>query len=413
MATSKMAPRDAPQHGGVSQAQLAGLFALTFLLMLPETLPVPVLRGLVVERFHVSDALATLFLVANMLGALVATPLVGLHVDRTGKRRRLCLMALVLDAVLMQSLTHAPDYATFLTLRCLEGAAHISALTLLMSLVTDNAGKQRGRALGAVGAGLTLGVATGAAIGGLLGKEHPIMTLHWASLVLLAASLLATRLLPKDVASSRPHGYRELLFAVRHEPGLRAPLLLAFFDRFTVGFFTAGFPLLLAGVHGSAPGTIGKLLAAFLFPFALLSYPCGRFAERNSRMRMVAVGSLVYGLAVILVGIAPVLALWVIMPICGVSSAIMFIPTLLWLLDQTPGIGRSTAIAAFHTAGSLGFLLGPLCCGKLISMGAPATDGSTSNSDGFALAFAVAGGVEIVGTILVVVIGLRRSRLPA
>ena len=48
MATSKMATRDAEQRGGVSRAQLAGLFVLTFLLMLPETLPVPVLRGLVV-----------------------------------------------------------------------------------------------------------------------------------------------------------------------------------------------------------------------------------------------------------------------------------------------------------------------------------------------------------------------------
>lgn len=395
-----------PSH--MSLLRLAALFALTFLLMLPETLPVPVLRGLVAERFQVSDALATLFLVANMIGALIATPLVGLHVDRTGRRRALCLVALLLDAILMQSLTHATDYTSFLTLRVLEGAAHISALTLLMSLVADNAGQQRGRALGAVGAGLTLGVATGAAIGGVLGKDHPVMTLHWASAVLAVAFVLAIWLLPRDVASERVHGYREMLQAVRKEPGLRAPLLLAFLDRFTVGFFTAGFPLLLAGVHGAEPSTIGKLLAAFLFPFALLSYPCGRIAERFSRMRMVAIGSLIYGLAVTLVGISPVKALWVIMPICGVASAVMFIPTLLWLLDRTPNIGRSTAIAAFHGAGSLGFLLGPLCCGKLIAVGEGAGLTLSPNSDGFALAFAVAGSVEIAGTILVVWLGLRK-----
>ena len=45
------------------------LGGLTFLLMLPETLPVPVLRDLVVTRFGVSDGLASLFLVANMIGA--------------------------------------------------------------------------------------------------------------------------------------------------------------------------------------------------------------------------------------------------------------------------------------------------------------------------------------------------------
>jgi uncharacterized transporter YbjL len=85
----------------------------------------------------------------------------------------------------------------------------------------------------------------------------------------------------------------------------------------------------------------------------------------------------------------------------------MFIPTLLWLLDRTPGIGRSTAIAAFHTAGSLGFLVGPLVCGKLVAMGADSTSSNPAGS-GYALAFAVAGIVEILGATLVIAISIRR-----
>ena len=84
--------------GRLTPRRTALLGGLTFLLMLPETLPVPVLRDLVVNRFGVSDGLATLFLVANMIGALIATPLVGLHVDRTGRRRRLCIALLAADA---------------------------------------------------------------------------------------------------------------------------------------------------------------------------------------------------------------------------------------------------------------------------------------------------------------------------
>lgn len=377
---------------------------LTFVLMVPETLPVPVLRGLVAERFDVSVSLATLFMAANMIGALIATPIIGLHVDRTGRRRRLCIWAILIDAVLMQALTRATDYPTFLTLRLAEGAAHIGALTLLMSLVADRAASHRGRALGAVGAGLTLGVAAGAVIGGLLGKDQPVMTLHWASILLATAVLLAIWLLPKDTATQKEHSYRELIMAVRRQPGLRTPLMLAFLDRFTVGFFTTGFPLLMADLHDTEYSTIGKLLGAFLFPFALLSYPFGRAAERWSRLRMVAIGSLVYGLAVVMVGIAPTDALWIIMPICGVSSAVMFIPTLLWLLDRAQGIGRSTAIAAFHTAGSLGFLLGPICCGELIALGSTRGD----NSNGYMLAFAVAGSVEILGATVAIALALRR-----
>ena len=373
------------------------LGALTFLLMLPETLPVPVLRALVVERFGVSDGLATLFLVANMIGALVATPLVGLHVDRTGRRRRLCLLALAADAVLMQALAHPLAFPTFLMLRALQGSAQLSAMTMLLSLVADAAGERRGRALGAVGCGLTFGVATGAAIGGVLGKDDPLMTLHVASAVLAFACVGACWLLPDDAPAHRRPGYGELVAAVRDRPGMRAPLLLAFLDRFTVGFFTTGFPLLLAGVHDVSRPVIGMLLAAFLYPFALLSYPFGRAAERWSRLRLVAIGSLCYGAAVSMVGIAPVAALWVLMPICGVASAVMFIPTLLWLLEQAPGIGRGTAMATFHTAGSLGFLVGPLVCGELIQ-----------GDGGFGTAFAVAGVAEVVGAGVVVLVALRR-----
>ncbi|MFK7740662.1 MAG: MFS transporter [Planctomycetota bacterium] len=376
---------------------------LTFLLMMPETLPVPVLRGLVVERFGVSDGLATLFLVANMIGALIALPIVGLHVDRTGKRRRLCVALLLCDALFMQLLARPLDYPTFLLLRTFEGAAHLSALTLLMSLVADAAGRHRGRALGMVGAGLTLGVATGAAVGGVLGKDDPLRTLHTASLVLLAAALVGTFVLPPDAESEKRPGYRELLQAVRSEPRLKAPLLLAFFDRFTVGFFTTGFPLMMAGLHGIPTPTIGKMLGAFLFPFAILSYPFGRAAERWSRVHLVAIGSLVYGALVATVGIVQPQTQWLIMPLCGIASAVMFIPTLLWLLERAPGVGRSTAMAAFHSAGSLGFLLGPLACKQLLEAGG-------GGADGYALAFGVAGLAEVFGAVLILALALARAK---
>ncbi|MBL9078819.1 MAG: MFS transporter [Planctomycetes bacterium] len=374
------------------RALLLGL--VTLLLMLPETLPVPVLRALVRERFEVGDALTTLFLSANQLGALLAAPVIGLVVARRGRRRELALLATLLDAALMQALAHPLDYPTFLLLRTAEGAAHITALTLLMSLTADHAGAHRGRALGCVGAGLTLGVALGAALGGRIGRHDPLLTLHTASIVLLGAAALAAVALPANVAPARQHGVRDVLAAVRAEPSLRTPLLLAFCDRFTVGFFTAGFPLFLRGVHGVDAARIGMLLASFLLPFALLSYPAGRLAERWSRRQLVAVGSLLYGLGVVLVGAVPPAGLWVLMPWLGVSSAVMFVPTLLWLLERAPGIDRTTAMAAFHGAGALGFLLGPLCCGALVAVGG-------EGRAGYALAFAVAGASEVVGAWLV------------
>jgi MFS family permease len=348
---------------------------VTFLLMLPETLPVPVLRGLVVDRFAVGERLAGVFMSANMIGALLAAPWLGGLVRRAGSRRRLAVAALLLDALAMQSLAQVRDFAPFLLLRAVEGALHIAALTLVMSLVADAAGSRRGGALGCLGAGLTLGVATGAAIGGQLGKDDPLRTLHIASAVLAIAGLLAARLLPPDVAPAQPAARRGLVDAWGHGPAAGGPAERA---------------------------RIGMLLGAFLYPFALLSWPFGRAAERWSRVGMVAIGSAVYGLGVMAVGVAPIGAMWLLMPLLGVSSAVMFVPSLLWLLDRAPGIDRTTAMAAFHGAGSLGFLVGPICCGQLIALG------GAEGGVGYALAFGVAGLTEIGAALLVALGGRRR-----
>ncbi|MCA8973093.1 MAG: MFS transporter, partial [Planctomycetes bacterium] len=241
----------------------------------------------------------------------------------------------------------------------------------------------------------TLGVATGAAVGGFIGPADPLLTLHTGSVLLLLAATTAAVLLPADTEPGDHPGMRQVLAAIRREAGVRIPLLLAFIDRFTVGFFTTGFPLMLASVHGVAAKEIGMLLGAFLFPFGLLSYPCGRLAERIPRRRLVAAGSLLYGLGTAGVGIVPPAGLWLLMPILGLGSAIMFVPTLLWLLDRAPGIGRSTAMASFHAAGSLGFLLGPLTCGTLLHL-------HGDSSTGYVTAFATAGLLEVVGAGLVI-----------
>lgn len=392
----------APDSAPATRSLLA-LGGVVFLLMLPETLPVPVLRALVVDRFAVGEALASWFMAANMIGALSVAPWLGRLVAKTGRRRRLAILALFADALLMQALAHPHDYASFLLLRGLEGAMHIAALTLTMSLVADATGPRRGRALGCLGAGLTLGVATGAAIGGIIGKNDPLLTLHLASVVLLVAGALAIWLLPADVAATRSPSAGSLWRALRDAPGMRVPLVIAFVERFTVGFFTTGFPLLLATVHQVDRPRIGMLLGAFLYPFALLSWPLGRAAEKWSRVTLVAAGSLVYGLFVIAVGFAPVPWLWALMPLLGISSAVMFIPSLLWLLERAPAVERTTTIAAFHAAGSLGFLLGPIACGHLIALGGGGATGS-----GYALAFSVAGASEVLAA-AIVLRSVRRS----
>jgi MFS family permease len=381
---------------------MLGLIAA--LMLAPVTMPVPVLRGLVAERFAVGDFQTSLFMSVNMIGALLTAPLAGALADRIGRQKMLIAAALGADAACLAALTAPVPFWVFLAIRFAEGCAHIAALSLLLSLAGELARHAgRGRTLGAVGSGITLGVALGAPLGGWLGRGDHFLPLRAGALVLLAlAGLVAICLRDAPRTAQRP-SWRQIAALARAETALLVPLAFAFVDRFTVGFFTTTFTLYLRRVHELPVAEVGLLLGLFLGPFSLLSWPFARLSERTSRCALVAGGSLAYGLGVITLGAWSPGALPALMLLLGVLSAVMFVPSLLLLTDLAPGAIRSTALGAFNAAGSLGFVLGPLVGGAVSQLVGEATTWQR----GYAAAFAVAGAAEI-GCVLVTWPALRR-----
>jgi MFS family permease len=383
---------DVGMSTGRKQLWVQGLVAL--LMLLPVTLPVPVLRSLVHDRFEVSETLTSLFMSINMLGAALAAPLVGLLADRIGQRKRLILIALVVDALCFLGLTLPVSFFVFMSLRFIEGCAHITALSMLLSLASTSVGSdRRGRAFGIVGAGLLLGVALGAPLGGYLGANDPLRPLQVGGLVVLLAALLCAVGVRDDavrpIDAERSDG---ALASIRLRGRLLIPLLFAFADRFTVGFYTTTFSLYLSRVHDFDPPRIGMLITCFMLPFALLSYPFGWLSERTSRVMLLGVGSLVYGLGTAsLVAWSPA-ALPFVMAAIGIAAAVMFVPTMLLTTEMVDESMRSTALGAFNAAGSLGFIIGPLV-GGLVSETVAASSGWEA---GYRVAFQVAGGSEVL-----------------
>jgi MFS family permease len=363
---------------------------LALMILVPSTLPVPVLKALVQERFALGVAETTWFMAVQMIGAFVAAPFAGVLSDRLARRVPIVVAALLLDAGALWLLACDMPFGVFLLVRFVNGAAHITALSVLMALAVDGAGpERRGRVLGLLGGGLTLGVTLGASLGGLLGRDDHLRPLYVGAAVSLCAAVFAAvalREVPR--AETRPRladGLRLLL----HERALLAPIVFAFADRFSVGFYTSVFPLWLRTVHGEPVDRIGILLGVFLLPFALLSYPFGRLAERWSRTALVCIGSVFYGLGTAVLGLLPPAALWFVMPALGVFSAVMFVPTMVLTADLAGHTRKGAVMGAFNAAGSLGFVFGPLVGGAVVH-----TVGE--HGAGFAASFAVAGAAEIV-----------------
>lgn len=387
----------APQTASAPAAPYRGarvlvLALLAFLMLVPVTLPVTVLRGLVHERFGVSELMTSLFMSINMVGAVLAAPLAGALADRRGRRCDLVVAALVLDGLLLHALTWDVPFAAFLLLRFFEGCAHIVALSLLLALASHaRSDAQRGRVMGLVGGGITLGVALGAPVGGAIGGTDPLVPLHAASAIVCVAAVVALWTLEETPGTEARPSLPEIGRLLRRHRLVLAPLAFAFADRFTVGFYTTTFSLFLSRIHELPPARIGFLIAVFMLPFAALSYPFGRLSERTSRVVMIASGSLVYGLFTLAVPWTPLSALPALMVGLGVASAVMFVPSLLITSDAAPDEIRTTAMGAFNAAGSLGFIAGPIT-GGLVSQAVAAQSGWET---GYRGAFAVAGLSEI------------------
>jgi MFS family permease len=389
-------------------ARLALLGVLALLMLLPVTLPVAVLRALVHERFGVSELLTSLFMSINMVGAVLAAPVAGALADRFGRRRDWIAAALLADAACLFALSLPVSFPVFMSLRFLEGCAHIAALSLLLSLAAAASSEaHRGRVMGMLGAGLTLGVAIGAPLGGVIGRSDPLLPLQVGSAVVAAAALLARFGLVEVGAGEARPSLAAILRTLRENPLLSAPLAYSFVDRFTVGFYTTTFSLYLSRVHQLPAQRIGLLIALFMLPFALLSYPFGRFAERHSRVAMVAGGSFAYGIGTLLVGFFPVGGLPELMFCLGVASAVMFVPSLVLATDAAPREIRGSVLGAFNAAGSLGFIAGPLV-GGLVSQSVAAQAGWAT---GYRAAFAAAGVAEILCVLVTLPLLLRLKRL--
>jgi MFS family permease len=399
-------------QGGVrySGARIAGLGLLAVLTLLPVTLPITGLKELVQHRFAVSEFAAHAFMSINMVGAFLAAPLAGALADRFGRRRALLVAALAVDAGCFLALTADLPFAGFMAIRFLEGCAHIGALSLLMGIASGARPEhERSLALGVVGSGLLLGVAMGAPIGAQLGVRGEMLPLQMGAAIVAAAALLAALIVRETGRpGERRPSFGEIAALVRAHPIVALPLTYSFADRFSVGFFTTTLAFLMRNEHGFTRPEVGLSIASFMLPFALLSFPFGLVAQRTSRAVLLAGGSLVYGVFVASLGFWPREGFAWLMPITGITAAVMFMPSMLMTTEATPERIRTTSLGAFNAAGSLGFIVGPLVGGAVSGLVA-ADHGPRA---GYQAAFLVAGATQVVLAALTFVPLWRFERAP-
>jgi len=343
------------------------LSAAMFLALIPVTLLVPGLDELVIGRHGGSEADAHAFMSVNMIAGMLAVPVLMRRLDRVHHLRRWLAMLFAIDALAFVAMGAAESLGGLLVFRSLDGLVHLPAVTLLMVAANRSAGAHRGASMGALASALMLGITVGSPLGGWLVQRDPGLVYPVGAAIFAMAGLVCVTIpSPDPVQAGPPRGTR-YRWQWRH-PETWPPLGYAFMDRFSIGIFVSTFTLFLAREHGIDPAGRGVLVALFMVPFALLSWPVGRLAERVGWFRLLVGGNVAFGLVFGFYGYAPAGLLPLVMVLSGVCSAFIFAPSLLLVSDLVRRGQGEGLFGAFQVAGSFGFLVGPIVGGILVAL---------------------------------------------
>lgn len=353
---------------------------LIFLSALPDALVVPVLKDLFADRYGVSTAQAQLFLAVNLLGALLAIPLVKYMRQRMSGWAVVSSTAIV-DGILLAIMWLPIGFAGTLALRTIEGAVDVATFAALFQMLGRSDQQHRAWKLGLGATVLVAGLGIGAVFGGFLTKlaGSAAVTLIVGSVSCVSTGILAIVFrstlermvqLAKSATVNVIMDAQELqaksVIQLGIQPAIQLEiqsgkiwpiLFMAATDRATGAILTAVFASFLLSGLGYTPEQRGMLVGLPLLLMAVGAAPAGWFADRFGALRTRTLAAIVYAIAL---GIVPFLGantlmLALALLILGVAAAPLLPASLALVLVTNRGM---SGLAAFRAAGDIGYFTG-------------------------------------------------------
>ncbi len=340
-----------------SRNQVLLLAVIVFMAMFNLTMVSPILPEFVKDRFGGSDVSIGIFTSAEMIAYIIFAPIWGIISDRTGKRVPFVIMGLGASSILFILMPSIDNYWALVGTRFVQGAFTVAAWSLAMTMALDWAGAEnRGRTMGVLGAGMMMGMALGAPIGGIMGERWMISGPFYIAFVVFIAAFVLALLFLKEPTSRRVKV--KATIPLREEKDLWIPSAYGFVERFTAGFFITLFPVFLDETFGFEAGMRGMYLGIFFLPFALLQYPFGRLTDKWGPLPFILMGSAMYGVIMVLITHLQPVPIAVAMVLLGALAAAMLPASLVLVgaLSRPETYGRAMGI--FNALGSVGFAAG-------------------------------------------------------
>ncbi len=330
------------------------------------------------------------------LSYLLVGLMVGAFSDKLGVRRSFVYTGSFGSVIFYWLMTTAQSYPLLLAFRFIQGAFTVMVWQTLMTLAIDYSGSHnRGRNMGIFGAFLALAMGLGPAFGGVISSYGVFMPYYYAAALNVVVFLTAIAWLKEpSLKKARPTLRQSLTIAKRH-PKLFVPGLFNFIDRLHIGFILVALPLFLSTVLGLSESLRGMALGLFAMPFIILQYPMGKLSDKYGRYRPLVIGSLGYGIILLLLGYFgsfgfPIFLSMLIL--LGVFSGVTAPPSIALVGDTVGREESAMGMSFFNFMGNLGIVIGPIVFGILMTFA------------DFVTAFLVAGFLELITLAINVII---------
>ena len=352
------------------------IFSVTVTGVLANTLVTPAIPD-ILDDLDVSNAQAGLLVSAAAFPGILMAPLIGLLADRYG-RRRILVPCLVVFGVAGGLAGLAPGFGTLLVARLAQGIGAAGLINLAVTIIGDHwDGLERARIIGRNSAVLTIALAILPLLGGGL-TEIGGWRLSFAPYpIALVTALFVARTLPStELRADGPGLGGQLHEAVEvvRERNLTWVMVTGFVMFFLIfGLFLTVLPVHLEEQFGFGPALRGVMLSVPAITSTIGALLVGRTLARAGRRAAFLVGSAVFAIAFVVIGLAPVA--WLV-----VAAALLYglaegtlIPTLQDVVaGSSPTESRGAVVALWVGGVRTGQTLGPLSAG--VAMGAIGTD---------------------------------------
>jgi predicted MFS family arabinose efflux permease len=249
-----------------------------------------------------------------------------------------------------------------------QGAADGVMWIAGLALVADLYGPEdRGRVMGYVMSGTSVGVMIGPTIGGWLyeagGIEMPFFVVAGMSLLCAAGFLLFVRV-EHEAHDDSP----SILAVIRHADVARCAGLIVVIGT-TFAMFEPVLPLYLASAFGFSPARIGLVFGASALASAVMPFVYGPLVPRFGARRMMVAGLVLTAMVMPLLTLATGFGSTIpIILLQSSASALVITPSLAYMAEVTSFAGVSAygvGYGVYNAAWALGLLLGPVTGGYL------------------------------------------------